>query len=309
MLQNFFRSKLYRTILFPLLPMLFWGSLFPLVKIGYQAFAIDTSVPADILMFAAVRFLVCGAIVCGIAGVRREALAVPRSKSIPLILFLGLFSIVLHYSCSYLGLSTTDSSKTALLKQLGPLLYTCFAFLFLKEEKFSLWKIFGAVVGFLGIVAINVGGGGSVRFSTGDLLILGASVCSVAGSILSKWSVKGSSPYWVVGISQLGGGAVLCVVSLLLGGKFPVFDLGATVIFGIICAASILGYTTFYVAQKHIDNSTLFIIKFAEPLFACFFGAVLLGENIFRLQYLAAAVLITAGILLGNKKSRKSAGQ
>jgi drug/metabolite transporter (DMT)-like permease len=45
----------------------------------------------------------------------------------------------------------------------------------------------------------------------------------------------------------------------------------------------------------------MFIIKFSEPLFACVFGALLLGENIFKWQYLIAFVLISSGIILGNK--------
>jgi len=47
----------------------------------------------------------------------------------------------------------------------------------------------------------------------------------------------------------------------------------------------------------------LFIIKFTEPLIACVFGAVLLGEDILKIQYLVAFVLITAGILLGNRET------
>ena len=46
------------------------------------------------------------------------------------------------------------------------------------------------------------------------------------------------------------------------------------------------------------------VIKFAEPLFACIFGAILLGENIFKLQYLAAFALISLGIILGNKSDK-----
>jgi drug/metabolite transporter (DMT)-like permease len=39
----------------------------------------------------------------------------------------------LHYAFTYIGLSSTDSSKTALIKQLGSLIYVCFAFLFFKN--------------------------------------------------------------------------------------------------------------------------------------------------------------------------------
>ena len=49
----------------------------------------------------------------------------------------------------------------------------------------------------------------------------------------------------------------------------------------------------------------MFIIKFAEPLFACIFGAIVLGENIFKLQYLGVFILISLGIVLGNKSEVK----
>lgn len=49
----------------------------------------------------------------------------------------------------------------------------------------------------------------------------------------------------------------------------------------------------------------MYIIKFAEPLFACVFGAILLGENIFKIQYLLAFLLISFGIVLGNKSEVK----
>jgi drug/metabolite transporter (DMT)-like permease len=49
----------------------------------------------------------------------------------------------------------------------------------------------------------------------------------------------------------------------------------------------------------------MFIIKFAEPLFACVFSAILLNENIFQWQYLIAFILISTGIVLGNKTKRE----
>ena len=68
-----------------------------------------------------------------------------------------------------------------------------------------------------------------------------------------------------------------------------------------LASASIVAYTLWYYILENYNLSKLFIIKFAEPLFACVFGAILLGENIFRIQYVLAFVLISVGILLGNK--------
>ena len=70
---------------------------------------------------------------------------------------------------------------------------------------------------------------------------------------------------------------------------------------GYICLASIVSYCIWFIIVKDGELSKLFIIKFAEPVFACIFSAVLLGENIFRVQYLFAFILIMCGIIISNK--------
>lgn len=280
--------------------MLLWGSLFPCIKIGYRVFDINTGSVADILMFAALRFSVCGAVVCVVAYFSKSKIAKPKMRNIFNICIMGIFAIVLHYGFTYVGLTTTDSSKTAILKQIAPLLFACFSFLFVKEEKFSATKIIGALLGFCGIIAINTGN--SFRgFSLGDILIISASVCTVISMIISGRSTKGTSPFWITGISQLFGGAVLLIVSLLLGGKIPTFTPYSALVFAYICAASITGYTLFYYVQRTAKLSNLFVVKFAEPLFACVFGAILLGEDIFKPQYIIAFVLISFGIVLAER--------
>ena len=61
------RNPLSSTLL-ALLVMFFWGSLFPMIKIGYNAFGVDTSNVASILLFAGLRFLLCGAVLITVSG-------------------------------------------------------------------------------------------------------------------------------------------------------------------------------------------------------------------------------------------------
>ena len=77
--------------------------------------------------------------------------------------------------------------------------------------------LFG-VTGFLGIIAINYSPDG-ISFSSGDIIIILASVCTVISSILSKKSVENNSPYWITGISQLSGGIILLIIAVILGGS------------------------------------------------------------------------------------------
>ena len=299
-MTNIENKNSVKQLMLALLVMALWGSLFPFVKIGYRAFNIDAGNIPDIIMFAGVRFTFCGIILCAISAFRKETIAKPRLKYISLIMLGGLFSIILHYAFTYIGLSITDSSKTALIKQLGPLLYACFAFLFIKSEKFSALKIVGAIVGFTGIIAINYNPDG-IKFSIGDILIILASVCTVISSIISKVVVQNNSPFWQNAISQLFGGVVLVIAAVIMGADMLCFGVKSTLVFLYICTASMIGYVLYSYLLKTVSVSRMFIIKFTEPLFACLFGALLLGENIFKWQYLAAFVLISLGILLGNK--------
>ena len=295
------KNKNLLNIVLPLIPMIFWGSLFPFVKIGYKAFSIDTDRIGDIIMLAAMRFSVCGIIGCVIAFLTDAKLEKPIEKSILNLFLVGMFSVVLSYAFIYVGMTLTNSSKAAILGQLSPLIYACFSFLFIKSEKFSIYKIFGAVIGFCGIFIINVGGNMN-GISKGDILILLASLCTVISLIMSEKSVCSTSPLWVTGISQFLGGVLLFVLSLIMGGKIPDFNAYSSAVFAYICFASITAYTLFFYIQKKIPLSKLFIIKFAEPFFACIFSAILLKENIFQMQYPIAFVLISAGIVLAYKE-------
>ena len=122
---------------------------------------------------------------------------------------------------------------------------------------------------------------------------------------MTRKYVQNSSPFWVTGISQLAGGIVLLVVAFFMGGTMLTFTWKSVLVFSYICISSIIAYVLWNYILKTNNLSKLFIIKFAEPLFACLFGAIVLGEDIFKLQYLAAFVLISAGIVLGNHKEEE----
>ncbi len=282
--------------------MLLWGSLFPMVKLGFSEY--DVKGTADILLFAGIRFVICGGVICIFSLIKDRKSYMPVKRSIFPIFLSGVFAIILHYGFTYLGLELTDSSKTALIKQIGVLFYVCFSFLFIKEDKPTVKKILAAVVGFLGIIALNITAEG-FSFSVGDFLILCASFCTVFSNVISKKVFEKVSPITATGISQLLGGIVLLVIGFAMGGNVH-FKLDASLwIMAYICIASIVSYCLWFGIVKNGELSKLFIIKFAEPVFACIFGALILGENIWKIQYLIAFLLISGSIWFSNTNHKK----
>ena len=291
-----------KTVWLALLTMLLWGSLFPMVKLGFKSYSVEGV--ADILLFAGIRFTICGAVICLFSAIKDKKSYAPVKSYIVPILLSGLFAIVLHYAFTYMGLGTTDSSKTALLKQIGALIYVCISFVFIKEDRPTLQKIVGALVGFVGIIALNFSGNG-FSLAIGDVFILGASFCTVVSSVISKNVVSRVAPINVTGISQLFGGIVLLIAGAVMGGEVKFAFDASILVMVYICVASIVSYCIWYEILKKGELSKLFIIKFAEPVFACVFGALILGEDILKIQYLVAFILISGGICISNFAKKK----
>ncbi len=265
-----------KTILSTLLVMLLWGTLFPAVKIGYNAYNIIST--GDILYFAGVRFTVCGFVICLYALIRdSESYKAVRLSIIPVLLS-GVFAIVLHYSFTYMGLKLTDSSKTAILKQVGVLFYVCFSFLFIKDDKLTVKKLVSVIMGLAGNIAINASTDG-IKFSFGDTFIIAASFCTVISNVISKKVFSTVKPVTLTGVSQLFGGLVLVIIGKSLGGNMQ-FGFNTSFIMIYICIASIFSYCIWFKVVKSGELSKLFIIKFAEPVFACVFGALLIPQHI-----------------------------
>lgn len=290
-------------VLLALLVCALWGSLFPFVKIGYAAFHIAGGDIPSIVLFAGARFTLSGVILLLFSAARERRLTLPPKQAVVPILLVALTSIVLHYSFTYVGLSLGEGSKSAIVKQVGFLFLSCFAFLFDKADRFTVPKLLSGILGFVGIIVTGLDGTG-FHFAIGDAVLILASFCSVASFILSKKAMQHISPALLVAYSQLLGGVCLCVAGLALGGRITYVDARAAAVFGYICFASIVAYTLWNALLKVHDISKLSVIKFAEPLFAVIFSGLLLGEDILRPTYLIALVIILAAILLSHYKRR-----
>ena len=292
------------SILLALVVCALWGSLFPFIKLGYDAFGISgTDVPA-LLLFAGIRFIISGVVMLIIFSLGDKKLLLPTRRSLTPVLGVALFTIVLHYTFTYWALTLGESSKSAIIKQIGYLFLSCFSFVFIKSDRFALKKLIAGILGFIGIIVTNYSGD-TVTLGLGDALLIAASFCSVSGTVITKKAVEHTSPLLVVCYSQLIGGAVLLSLGLGLGGRFGRFDLTSALVLGYMCFASIIAYTLWNVLIKDNTVSKLAVIKFSEPLFAVILSGIILGEDVLRLNYLIALLVILAAILLNNSEDVK----
>lgn len=299
MLSKFYK---YKNIMLAVLVMVLWGSLFPMVKVGYRTFGIATDYIPNILLFAGVRFVICGSVITLFAKNKGKRMTMENNE-LGLVLAVGIFAVILHYTFTYSGLALTDSSITALIKQLGGFVFIPLSFLFFKEDKFAINKLLGAVCGFGGLVVLNLTPTG-IRFGLGEVLVILASLCTVASNVLGKMVMKTVDSIVMTGYSQLFGGIILVTIGLVGSGNMGNVSMKAIMVFAYICTASILGYCIWNQLVSRNNLSQLFIVKFLEPMFAALFGAVLLNEDVFNIRFLLALVFTGGAVVISNMEKK-----
>ena len=304
MKSNIFSNKV-ASVLFAVIVSILWGTLYPMIKIGYKVFEIDNTAVSSILLFAGVRFLISGIILVSMCSAKSKKLELPTGNKFTAVLIVSMLTVVVHYAFTYLGLSLADSSKSSLLKQIAFLIVPCIAFLFRKDDKFSVRKMVAALLGFSSVIIINLKGMNLV-FGIGEILIILASFSSMFGQMASKNIYDKYDPTYIVAYAQLLGGIILVISGLAFGGSIGTISLESIAVLGYICIASITANILWNTLIKYNNMSKLAVLKSMDPLFASLFSAILLGENVFNPTFLVATLLIITAIYVSNKTSKKT---
>ncbi len=152
-----------------------WACAFPLIKLGLADFGIAGTDTGGKALFAGARFLLAGLVVLAVAKLCGRSFAVPRGKTRWQLVLFGLVNTALHYFFFYLGVSNSPGGRASILDSLGTFLLIIAAAVVFRE-KLTLRSIFGCLLGFSGIVLINLGSTAGQFTLSGDGMLLCSSV-------------------------------------------------------------------------------------------------------------------------------------
>lgn len=285
-----------------------WGSAFPCVKIGYKLFGINTASPPSLMLFAGVRFTLAGVMVIAVGSVSAKKPLFFKPKNAWKILLLALFQTMLQYTFFYIGVAHTSGVKSSVLNGLGvffTILSACFIF---RTEKFNLIKLLGCILGFGGIVLINLGGDFSFTFTflgEGCVILSGLSSAIAAGMV--KIFSKDENTFALCGYQFFFGGIVLSIIGLSFGGQITAFGVGAAFLLLYLGFISACAFTLQGTLLRYNHVSKVAVFKSTNPLFGAVFSAIILGESeqLLSLFTLMALVLVCLGIFIINKFGEK----
>lgn len=297
---NIFQRPVW-VVIFALTAAIAWGWAYPLIKLGFGEFGITGEMTGSKMLFAGIRFAISGLIVLAIARGKGKEFKVVRPRNWWYLLAFALLNTTLHYACFYIGLSHSEGARAAILNSLGVFLLVLLACLFFKSDRLTTRKIIGCAIGFAGILALNIGGGDSGKFTFwGDGMIILNALCSASAGLMTRGLRTRVDVFVGTGYSLAIGGALLVIPGLMMGGTLPQATVMGIVILGLLIAISTLGFTLYNKLLSCNPVGKVAIFNSLIPVVGAITSCLCLDEP-FYWKYLIAALLATGGIYIINK--------
>ncbi|MBQ2875774.1 MAG: DMT family transporter [Clostridia bacterium] len=286
-----------------------WGSASPFIKLGSAQMIpnIPEIKVASTILFAGIRFTGAGILTVLMYSIARRKFLVPKVRNIPRILTVSAFQTVIQYIFFYIGLANTSSVKGTITSGLSGFFCVLIASLIFKQEKLTLRKIIACVLGFAGIIVVNLNGLDSSFVFIGDGFVLISAISLAFSSVLMKIFSKHEEPVLISGYQFIIGGIFMILIGIIFGGRITIPDFGAVAILIYLSALSAVAYALWGVLLKHNPVSRVTIFNFSTPFFGTVLSILLLSEDAGTgpINIIATLLLVSAGIFLLNFQPKK----
>lgn len=288
-----------------LLCCLLWGSATPAIKTASALLIHEPSVFSTIL-FAGIRFTFAGILTVVIYSIARKRLLYPKLVNIPRVLCVSAFQTVIQYVFFYVGLTYTTGVKGTVASGTAAFFTVIVASLIFKLESITARKIIACVIGFAGIVIINLKGLDLTMNLLGDGFVIFSALSLSISSVLIKKFSSHEDPVVISGYQFIVGGIFLTLVGVLFGGKISFDSTTGVWLLVYLSALSAVAYSLWGVLLKHNPASKVSVFSFTTPIFGSLLSLLLLPEasGVDTLNLIFALVFVSLGIFLLNYQGK-----
>ncbi len=276
-----------------------WGSTYIAIRIAVE------SIPP--LTYAAVRFLVAGALLYGFSIRRGDAAGDrPGRREWRDAAIIGGLLLAGGNGLLAIGEQTIPAGIAALIIATLPLWFALLGRLFF-GVRMTRTIVVGTVIGFAGVaVLVTPGGGGS-----GSLDLFGVAVCLLSpvmwavGSLYSRTAHVPARPLVSTGMQMLAGSAILFVVAVVTGDLFrarlaEITPQSLAAVAYLIVVGSLVGYTAYVWLLRVAPISLVSTYAYVNPIVAVALGWIILGEPLTPRTIAAGAIIVVAvAIIVG----------
>lgn len=300
-LKDFFIKNKVGVFLTALFCTICWGLCYPLIKLNQNYFSVESTDIFSQFFLAGVRMTFSGMLIFIICFITKS-FCLPEKKQWTGVIFITLFQTIIHYALTYLGQGMTDGSKTPILKEISAFFIIIIMNFVSKDDKLTLNKIIGCLLGFSGVVIINLSGGFNFNIQPGDIIIIGAALSNAIGQVFLKFSSSSArSPFTIVAFSHFTGGLIMLLIGIIGGGKLIATGTASYFLLIAIVFTTAIPYMLWSQLYKYNKASIMSVYCLMTPMFGMLFTSLFYGNsNVFSLYSVGALVLISLGILCVN---------
>jgi drug/metabolite transporter (DMT)-like permease len=271
----------------------FWGSTYLAIRFGIESF--------PPFMLAGLRYLVAGVIVYIV--MRSLGYQNPTCSEWKGATIIGVLLPVMGNGTVCFVQQTVSSSVAALSIATVPVWMAIFSTLWGHHITKREWL--GIVVGFFGILLLNIGGSLYGELTSALLLIFAAASWSFG----SVWGKHLPMPIGLMGAAcqMLIGGVVLMIVSTLSGEVWPakISNKSWGAMLYLVLFSSLATYSAYQWLLKNVPPLVASSNTFVNPVVAFIVGVLFANEIIANNEYIALAVIIVGVILILTSHGKK----
>ncbi len=301
-----FLTKNSIVCLLALLCCFLWGSAFPCIKIGYQLFEIGDGDTWSQILFAGIRFTFAGILVICFCSLKDKKLLMPKRTSWGMVFKISMCQTAVQYVFFYVGLAHTTGVKGSIMEGANVFMAVLLASLAYHQEKLTRLKGAGCLIGFSGVVLVNLGNGGldGGIAVNGEGFLLIACLSYAFSSVLVKIYSAKENPVALSGYQFVLGGLIMTAAGLAAGGKVPEISLTGCLLLFYMALISAVAYSVWSILLKYNSVSKVAVFGFTTPIFGVILSAVFLHENssLPWQQSLCALLLVCTGIYMVNRE-------
>lgn len=286
-----------------------WGSAYPAIKNGYALLSI---MPSDIpgkMLFAGYRFLCAGLLLLIPLLFTRPASLKQDARSLGQLTLLGLTLTSIQYVFFYVGLAYTTGVKGSILNATQTFFSVLLAHFLYHNDKLTLNKSIGCLIGFLGVMAVS--------FKPGQLdlnfTLLGEGFVIISAFMLSACMIYGRKisqkmdSVVMTGYQLSIGGGALVVAGYVCGGQLGEFSWQASALMAYLAALSSAAFALWAILLKYNRVGLVSVYNFMIPIFGAVLSAIFLDEKIMEWKNMFALLFVCGGIWLVNREPETAA--
>jgi drug/metabolite transporter (DMT)-like permease len=277
-----------------------WGTTYLAIRIALE------SVP--VALVGGLRFTAAGLIL--ITGLRVTGQPLAARQSWGVIVLSGFLLLVIGNGAVVWAEQYVASGLAAVMVAMVPFWNVVVEALLADGERATPRTWSGLAVGFAGIVVLVwpelfAGGPGGGWFVAGVIALQLACAGWALGTSVTKRNTVSSSPAAMSAMQMLAAGLMFLAIATLTGEwKELAFTVrSASAILYLVVFGSIVAFSAYVYALKHLPIATVSLYSYVNPLIAVVLGTVLLSEP-FSGRTLVASALVFAGIAVVRSASK-----